>query len=63
MPETVAELYKEASSIMLVRGGVASSELLHLLQDIFFTAQLTGERVISDHMLEEVPCEAPTHDT
>ena len=53
MPATVAELYATASDAMLARGGVASAELLRLLQRIFFEAHVAQRRLIEDRQLDE----------
>jgi Ran GTPase-activating protein (RanGAP) involved in mRNA processing and transport len=53
MPATVAELYATASDAMLARGGVASAELLRLLQRIFFEAHVAQRRLIEDLQLDE----------
>jgi Ran GTPase-activating protein 1 len=61
MPATVAELYATASDAMLARGGVASAELLRLLQRIFFEAHVAQRRLIEDLQLDEaaLSLEAP----
>ena len=50
-----AELYEYASEAMLLRGGASSTELRHLMQAVFFEAQMaplrnveTSQRVITD---------------
>ena len=48
MPETIAELYKEASEAMLKRGGASSQEVRRLLQAVFFEAHITEQREITD---------------
>jgi hypothetical protein len=53
MPATVAELYATASDAMIARGGVATPELMRLLQRIFFEAHVAQRRLIDDRQLDE----------
>ena len=53
MPETIAELYKDASEAMLSRGGASSKELRRLMQAVFFKAHVAQRRDIEDWQLDE----------
>ena len=52
MPETVTELYRDATEKMLSRGGAASLGLRKLLQAVFFEAHVSQQREISEARLE-----------
>ena len=52
MPETIAELYKDASEAMLSRGGASSKELRRLMQAVFFEAHVNQRREIEDWQLD-----------
>ena len=58
MPETIAELYKEASEAMLKLGGASSPEVRRLLQAIFFEAHITEQREITDAHLDSAASSA-----
>ena len=51
MPETIAELYKDASEAMLSRGGASSKELRRLMRAVFFEAHVNQRREIEDWQL------------
>ena len=52
MPETVVDLYTQATAAMLGRaGGGAAGELAPLLQAVFFEAQAANQRVITEKHL------------
>ena len=53
MPETIAELYEDASEAMLSRGGASSKELRRLMQAVFFEAHVAQRREIGDRHLDE----------
>ena len=53
MPETITELYEDASEAMLSRGGASSKELRRLMQAVFFEAHVAQQREIENWHLDE----------